>query len=523
MNLIDVIVIAVVIIFLVIGLFGKLWKQVVNMIMMLVSIPISYLISGKLLETDQGAKIIAKIKAIDLIQQIAAASPSFESVIDGSARMLLFYIVGIVDFLIFGLLGLLIYFIFNTALSKGKATKGLYMFGLPSAISAFVIAIFVISPVMVCSPVLTQANEYYQSSSTKNAALAKILDSSAKNVTTSQVCAQGIKLLNTGKVPFLTYTSTITDDEGKQVTSTYNFYSDMKDTGLILPTVLSSINSVKNLTTGGVDMTASTGNNSISNAITTFGDILGNLDTMRTNLSSDGHLRKIIAEVLKYYLETYPTSDKVSDGLTFLQNAKKNGYLDNFDYENASLKDDLLPIIIQSYIDSQESKYAFLSYVDVTKYTYEELTSELTKIPEFLKIFSSASNMSSEDIKNLLENSILGKSIIDGMLIDYGYDNATINSSTLDYNKESQTISEILAYSNDSSMLDTAKVIDDLTSSKLMAAVINSYSKTDSPLKVQVTSLQKAAITLGIEAKVTSGTITQKECNTYLSVFVVSD
>lgn len=534
MNVIDIIVLGVFIVGIVLGIFGKMWKKVINMIMMIVSIPVSYLISGWLMGTAQATKIVEKIKSISLIKSLCEVSPSLESMVEGSPRILLFYIVGLIDFFIFGLIGLLLYFIFSTALSSKKGpTKAVYLFGLPGGISALVIVLFAISPIMVLSPILTETNAYLSTIESPNKTektILKVTNFSSKYISTSKVCIKGIELLDDGKIPFLTYETKMEGTDGQVTTRKYSFYSDMKDLGVVFPALLSSVNEIKNIDVSKIDVKDKTGENSLSNFLDEFTNLLKNLDDARAKLKEDGHIKGISGEIISYYLTK---KDYSSSNLTFLTYTKN--YLegkDNTYFENCSLRDDILPLIIQSYVDSMEGDYLVLKYVDLTSLSLDQLKSEISNyLADLMSLFDTKNVMSKEDINQLLtSNSVITGQIITGMISNMDYASTTVdlykNKDATTMGNEAKYLADFLNYANNTSseneslltIASAALTIEELTKSKIIASLINTYKDSDKPFQIH-TSIYEA-LNGYIELKYTTNQITLKEKDAYKSLFV---
>ena len=68
MNTYDIVFIAIVALFLVIGLFSKLFKGLINLVAMGASIPVSYWVSGILMNTALPQKLFEFIEKIEIVK-----------------------------------------------------------------------------------------------------------------------------------------------------------------------------------------------------------------------------------------------------------------------------------------------------------------------------------------------------------------------------------------------------------------------------------------------------------------------
>nr|MCR5741992.1 hypothetical protein [Gammaproteobacteria bacterium] len=161
--------------------------------------------------------------------------------------------------------------------------------------------------------------------------------------------------------------------------------------------------------------------------------------------------------------------------------------------------------------------------VDVSSYNYEKLSSELVKMPELIKIFSSASNLSASEIKSALTSTDIAKQVVSGLLSDYT--DGSITEENLDYDKESSAIANALNYSNSSDdSLELSAIptlIDSLCESDLLPAILDFYSNNGSAVTIKVSLIKKTTIDGLFDTKVLNGELSQKVANTYKAMFTV--
>ena len=137
MNIFDIIFLAVVVLFLIFGLFGRLTGKILSLIFTIVSLPLSWILSSLLATFGLDKTIINKLVESDVIKKIMDAVPSMESFLSGSSRVVLFYLVGIIMFILFGLLASII----NKAAKDSKLykTKAIISLGLINAITGLIV------------------------------------------------------------------------------------------------------------------------------------------------------------------------------------------------------------------------------------------------------------------------------------------------------------------------------------------------------------------------------------------------
>lgn len=498
MNIIDIAFIVILVLFLLIGFFGKLVRQLIHLIMVLAAIPVGYLLSGALINTTLGAKIIEWISNIELIKSLVENSPSLESFITGSSRMVLFYALGIVLMILFSIIGEIIF----ACLKKNKSAglKGVLALGLVKALSTLTVLVFVVlMPISIGRKALNEA------SNSDGIPMPKVVGTINTQVQSSKFVDTAVVLLDKDKVPFIKY-KVIEDDKEVE----YNFYTDLNDLSQLIPFAgdLKNLGSSLNL---NMDVNDST---QIEESLDKIGEVLDRIDTLRSELGSDGHTKKIIAEIVEYFLTEYP---KENESVKFLLNTEP--YLEGFDYQNDGYKDKLVSVVLQAYIDSLEATNPFVKFVNVSTYTFAELKTEAVKLPDLMKIFKNQSNMTESEIANLLSTSKISKQVVTGLLDEY-YTDDSVNEDSLNYNNEAKAISMSLAYANsdDNSLLDTALLVNALGDSDLLPAIIDFYNKNEEPIVINVTLVQKTALELGIDANTN---MTSQQKATYKTLFVV--
>ena len=507
MNMYDIVFLAIVALFLVIGLFSKLLRGLINLIMIGASIPVSYWVSGILMNTNLPTTLLDLLRKIPIFNTLLESSESLNAFINGSMRTVVFYAVGIVGLIVFKILAMIICAIVKN--SRAMNAKGILSLGLFRALSCAVALLFLTAPLPILHTALKEAGEYANENMSDGLARTILVETDTR-VNTSKIVSLEIKALDSGKVPFLSYK---VEKDGE--TKTNYFYSDMEDVGKLIPSVLS----MKNMVSGfksNIDLNDS---ESIVALIDNIGKALDEVDGVRSNLSENGSFKGIIGEVVQFFIEKYPEQN---DSLKFLSNVKT--YLAGFDYENAAYKEKLPAVIIQSYIDSLESSNTFAKYIDVTNMSFDTLKAEVANFPNLMKTFNNMAEIESSTLKTALTSSQISKQIVAGMLDDY-YTDDSVNEPTLDYDKECDAITSALTYSNhdDDAMRQVAQLtelVDKICDSDLLPAVIYSYEQNGNPLKVSVDDTQKAIVDGLLDAKLASADITVQQYNTYKAIFV---
>ena len=509
MNIYDIAFIAIVALFLVVGLFSKLLKGLINLIAIGASIPVSYWVSGILMNTSLPQTLFDFIEKIEIVKTLIDASESLNAFLHGSMRTVVFYVVGLLGLLVFKIVAAIIWAIFKNG--KLGEPKGMLSLGLFRALAACVALIFITSPIPILHTGIKEATTF-MSEKYPDGKATQILQKVNEQVEGSLVVKYEIQALDSGKVPFLTY-EVVKEDETKEC----NFYSDMEDIGTLIPSAMS----LKDLISGFNTSINLNDAESITNLINKIGEALDAVDSTRSSLKEDGSFKGIIGELVKYFIEVYP-EDK--DSLAFLRNAKN--YLSGYDYENSAYKDKLPSVIIQSYIDSMEQSNSFAKYIDVTQFTFDDLKSEVANLPELMKTFNNLSEVNADTLKNTLTSSLLAKQVVQGMLDDY-YTDDSVNETDLTYDDECEAISTALHYSNnaDDDVIRQAEalatLVDKLCDSDLLPAVIYSYEANGTPLRVSVDATQKGIVDGLLDTKLASGDITLQQYNTYKAIFVI--
>ena len=100
MNLFDIIFLAVIAIFLVFGLFGRLTGKILSLLFVILSLPLSWVLSSLLSSFGLDKTIINKLIDNDVIKKIMESVPSMRSFLSSSSRMVIFYLVGIIMFIL---------------------------------------------------------------------------------------------------------------------------------------------------------------------------------------------------------------------------------------------------------------------------------------------------------------------------------------------------------------------------------------------------------------------------------------
>ena len=511
MNIYDIVFLGIVALFLVFGLFGKLLKQLIHLIMIGISIPVAYFVSGMLMGTSLPTTLFELIQKIEIVKTLMEASDSLSSFLNGSMRIVVFYVTGIVSMIVFSIIGLIIFAIVKN--NKFAEKKGVLLLGLLKALSAAVVLVFITSPVPVLHTAINEATVYMEENKPESK-VTTTLSQVNGYIKTSKVVEIEVKALDSGKVPFLNYEAKTSEESTKK---TYNFYSDMEDLGNMIPSALE----LKDLVSGFNTSIDLNNKESIIELLDKIGDVLGKVDEMRDGFKEDGAFKGIVGELVKYFIEEYP-QDK--DSLSFLRNAKN--YLTSYNYESDSYKDKLPMVIIQSYIDSLESSNNFAKYITVTDMNFDTLKSEIAYLPELMKTLQNMSEIDSQTLKNTFTGSLISKQVVSGLLDDY-YTDDSINESNLDYDKECDAITSALHYSNDDddAMRQAAALsdlVDKLVESDLLPAIIYSYETAGTPFEISVSADQKLIVEGLLDTKLASGDITSQQYNTYKNIFKVS-
>lgn len=501
MNIFDIIFLAVVVLFLIFGLFGRLTGKILSLIFTIVSLPLSWILSSLLATFGLDKTIINKLVESDVIKKIMDAVPSMESFLSGSSRVVLFYLVGIIMFILFGLLASII----NKAAKDSKLykTKAIISLGLINAITGLIVMGFLSMPLSLSKNLVNTVYTEMKDDENAKPNTIKILSFIDGNNETSILIKSETKLLEKGLVPFTTY---------KDGDKKYSVYTNLNDFAIIYPKIGEISSKAKAINTD-VDINDS---DALGKMVDDFGALLDSVDETRAELQDDSHIKVIVADTVEYLFTSLGDD---MEKFSFLKNAKK--YLNGFDYLNASYKEKLPSVIIQSYIDSIENENKFLVYTDISSLGFDDLKNEIMEIPSLVKVFSSQTYLSKNDVKHALTSSTIAKQIVAGLLDDY-YTDDSINESNLDYDKESFAISIVLNYSNseDNTLLDTAAMIEAITESDLLAAVLDFYQRNENPMTITLSELQRTAIYAGLDTKYAAGIITSQQLNTYKALFV---
>ncbi len=507
MNYIDIAIIGLLVLSLLFGLIGKLHKKIRFLIGTLISLPLAYLLSGLFAKADWLNDLIAQLLEKANISDFVEKSESLQLIFSSTVRFVLFYVLFLLLALIFvpiilAILSAIIVPKKKKANSKFFNRKAVISFGLIQLVTSAIILAYFVLPVALAKPALKNFDE-------NRAEIGVSFDTSKINdlVENSLFLNLEEKALSKNAVPFLGYK----EGEGENVQK-YSYYDDFNDIAIIV----GEIPTIKNIASSlnlSMDLNSSS---AIEEKMNSFGVILGSIDDLRNSLSDNSKIKSALAEILEYYIIEEP---KTNSSLSFLQNA--GDYLDSFDFVNDSYKDKLLPIIVQSYIDSIEGDNKFAMYIDVTEYNFNQLKTQLAKLPELVKIFGSKENVSKEEIKSVLTTSDLSAQVVSGLLNDY-YTDHSITSATLDYDKEADALSLVLNYTNsdDNSSLDQIVLVNSLSESDLLPAILDFYTRTNTPLTIKVDTLKYTAIKILLDAKKANNELTTQQYNTYLAMFV---
>ena len=144
MNLFDIIFLAVIAIFLVFGLFGRLTGKLLSLLFVILSLPLSWVLSSLLSSFGLDKTIVNKLIDNDVIKKIMESVPSMRSFLSSSSRMVIFYLVGIIMFILVGLLASII----NKAAKNSHLykTKAIISLGLINAITGLIVMGFISMP-----------------------------------------------------------------------------------------------------------------------------------------------------------------------------------------------------------------------------------------------------------------------------------------------------------------------------------------------------------------------------------------
>ena len=158
MNIYDIVFIAVVALFLVVGLFSKLFKGFINLIAIGASIPVSYWVSGILMNTNLPQLLFEYIEKIEIVKTLIDASESLNAFLHGSMRTVVFYVVGIVGLLVFKIVAAIIWAIFKN--SKLGDAKGMLSLGLFRALAACIALAFITAPIPILHTGIKEATTF---------------------------------------------------------------------------------------------------------------------------------------------------------------------------------------------------------------------------------------------------------------------------------------------------------------------------------------------------------------------------
>ena len=507
MNLLDIIILGLLVLSLVGGMFGKLRKQLIHLIFVVISIPVSYFLAKWFATLDLFDKLIEKFDLTEIVETLNEASPQFASIFGGVKIMLSFFVIGIVLFLVFGLIAG-----FICSISKDKTTKkGILLLGLVPVVKTAIILAFIAIPVASCRVIAKDVYKATMDNSMSEEEKEELANSKFAIILESKALDLEEDVLETGKVPFLTYkVNEEVDGEEKEVS--YYFYSDMKDIEVCMPAILK----IKSMNFGSLSLDMNNAE-SFTNLLNLVEEILDEVDSTRSKLSEGGHLSKLFGDAIKYAFNKLPDKDSK---FAFLKNGVK--YLEGYDYYNANYKDKLPSVIVQSYIDSLNESMSLTKHINVSNFTFEELRQNVTKLPELVSLFNTTGNKTQEEVNNALTSSTIAKQVISGVLNDY-YTDGSVNETELNYNDESYAIASALNYanSNDNSAIDAVSLVDALSKSDLLPALIDSYNKDGKGFEVKVDAVKKAALDAAIDLKVVDGSLTTQQANTYKALFVV--
>lgn len=540
MNYIDLAVILIVIVCMALGLLGKLWKRLIIMVMVIASIPISYLVANSLTEkyanmpateiailkeTDSTVTvtewIVNKANSVEAVKTIYDNSPSFASMLDNSPEMivkvLLFYVIGIIGFIVAPIVGTIIYWLLKLFMSDKEKRKGaIYLFGIPSGVMALVITIFVISPIIMFSPIIHEATNAFKSSESPNATVLKVLETVDGQTDGSKVITTGSDFLEKNPMKMLCYEA---EEEG--TTKTYYFYGELKDIAVIIALYSNVQDDVKAITAmEDLDLTSTNSVDELVNLLDTADGVLTDLDTMRKDLSNAGHISGIINDLLKYYLDTYPDSLSNDNGLAFL----KRMDLTDFDFADASLKDDLLPLIIQALVDELaiNGGYEFLADLNIKEMTFADIKKEIANIANMVTLFnglstSDFSEMTSEEVETLvasLAGSEIVKTALEGALEESGLTlPADFSVEDIDFAAEAPLIADIVTVAQEGDFTnlgseELADLADDISTSELAQVVV-----------LDVSAAEYTSMESELAGKVSSGELSEEQKATLLGLF----
>lgn len=519
MNYVDLIILGIIGLFLIIGLFTKFWKNFFILLTMVASVPIAYLLSGMFVTSKLGEAIVEKVKQIEIIKSMAEASDAFASLLQGSGRMILFFILGISLFVISFLVGAILFWIFSLFFKgmKEKKHKISLLSGLSLALTGAVIALFIASPLMIINKPVTEAVSYYEEKEETDGKLYKAVKTIDNLNNESFIAKAGIKLLDKNGGIFLKYQY---KNEETGETKEYNLYTDMAEASLAIKPGLNVLEMFKDMDTSSIDFSDS---ESIKSLLNSLHDVLKEVDTFRGSLDDEAHFKNLISELVEYYLSTYPEGLSNDNKLAFLKNAKN--YLTDFNYLTSDYADTLPQVILQSYIDQMETSQKVLEYVDITEFTFDEITGEVDQLPVIMKLMDKGASLTKDEVKGILTESKIMTQVMDGVLSDY-YTDGSITRETLDFDKEAEAISLIFTYANndDNNIADSAVLVLELKNSDLLPALINFYNTnedTTDDIKVVVSDpIQLAAIEAALYAEYTGGGLTQQQFLTYKDAFV---
>ncbi len=545
MNYIDLAVLVIVLVAMALGLLGKLWKRIVMMLMIIISVPCSYLIASSLASkvsnmpvseiailndsssTPVKEWLVEKANGVGIIETIYNNSPSFQSLLDNSPEMVvklvLFYVIGILGFIVFPIIGGIVYFIIKLFLSDKEKKKGaIWLFGIPSGVIGFIITLFVMSPIILFAPVLSQAAAAYNETPSPNALVQKILSKTSGYLDGSIVVTTGTKMLESHEYSFLTYEVEEPNGSGT-ITVKYYFYGEIRDIGVIInlyTDVSDEINGIINSENFDYEETEYV--DKMIYFMDSLENVLGSLDEMRGNFSDSGHIKGITGDLLQYYLETNPSSLPTDSPFYFLNRIDMTG----FDYDNGSLKDDLFPRLLQAFLDEMAINYgySFLSDLDISSMTYAEIRDELVNLANLIAFYNdldagSLDDLTPEEIADLIASfgdSEIATQILENALSELGY-TLPVDISEIDFASEGELIGDLIGYagSGDVSSIDGSALAEDLASSDLALIIIESTPD----LSIDVSDAQYSDIEDELNSQVLSGAITSEEMATLLGIF----
>lgn len=536
MNYIDLFLILFVVVFMVLGLLGKLWKKLFIMIFVIISVPVSLLIANGLTNkvADMPASsipfvkvtedittsewVVEKIKSIDFVGDMYNNIDSVKSFLDNSPKAILnsvlFYVVGILDFFVFMLLGTIIFMIVKLFLSeKEKKKRAFWLFGIPSGVIALVIALFVLQPFYLIAPYSSELVNLYSKSSIKNNKIEAALVTVSEQVETSKLCQISSGFYESGKASWMKYE--VNEKE-------YYLYYELEDSVLTLKTIMPLVEKVK-------DIASKTQTLDLSNAENVDGmiDLLDDLDEMfvilddyRTHLNDESHVKGLLSDLLEYYLKEYPTTVNSDSPLYFL----RKGNFASVNFEECSLRTDLFPKILQAFLDElvETYNYTYLEDVNVESMTLAEIKGVLKDITSFISLYSKIGDqdimdMSKEEIIELLssfEVTETSKQIVSGIIEDLAPD-INVDIENIDLEKEGETIGTIIEAVSDPSNINPEEIAGSLAESEIIYAVIESNPQ----LSVTVSEDDYNTIESTLNEKLSSGSITDEEYNLLIGIF----